>query len=351
MRSLAEICRAGKIPFAANDFGFNADASHSESTLDGELTRRADFNCNVFCINADQWPVAQIALRSSFFARRYNILRPFWELAALPKDIGAKLTGLQEIWAPSTFVASAFRAATACPVEIIPVAVQVGPVADMSRADFGLPERSFLFFFFFDFASYVSRKNPKAILAAFRQAFPRGTENAGLVIKSHGAGVLDDRFGWLAEYADDPRIHVIDKTLPREQVNSLTNLTDCFVSLHRSEGFGFGMAEAMALGKPVIGTDYSGSRDFLSEATGFPVGYQLIPVAPGEYPGHQDQVWADPDVEQAAELMRKVANGGSDVAARAEAGRRFIAEHHSPAAVARQCRARLVELGLLAAAR
>jgi glycosyltransferase involved in cell wall biosynthesis len=140
---------------------------------------------------------------------------------------------------------------------------------------------------------------------------------------------------------------VIDRTLQREQIDALLSLADCYVSLHRSEGFGFSMAEAMTLGKPVIGTDYSGNTDFLSETTGFPVSYRLTAVAPGAYPDHEHQVWAEPDLEQASWLMREVAAGNSSVAERAEAGRRYMAEHHSPMAVGRKCRERLVQLGIL----
>jgi hypothetical protein len=108
------------------------------------------------------------------------------------------------------------------------------------------------------------------------------------------------------------------------------------------------MAEAMALCKPVIGTDYSGNTDFLSKQTGFPVSYRLVAVAPGAYPGGEGQVWAEPDLEQAAWLMRQVVAGGGNAAERAEAGQRYITEHHSPAAVGRKCRDRLASLGLIA---
>lgn len=167
------------------------------------------------------------------------------------------------------------------------------------------------------------------------------------MIKVHGTNRFDDQRILPTGDAADPRIFIIDKDLRRPQVDALTGLADCFVSLHRSEGFGLGMAEAMGLGKPVIGTDYSGNTDFLTEATGFPVAYRLIPVPPGAYPGYEDQVWAEPDLEQAAWSMRRIAAGADGVAARAEAARRYMAEHHSAAAVGRICRERLVRLGLV----
>src|ERR1019366_3977830 len=292
-----------------------------------DIARPANFNCNVLCVNADLWPSVRVALGQEFLASHYNILRPFWELARLPSSWAVARSEIQEVWAPTRFVASAFASATSGPIEIIPVPVLVKPDTRVRRASFGLPEGRFLFFFFFDFASFITRKNAEAVIAAFKRAFPTGTENVGLLIKAHGSGRCADRRARLAEQAADSRILLIDKTMRRDEVDTLMSLADCFVSLHRSEGFGFGMAEGMALGKPVIGTDYSGNTDFLTEETGFPVSYRLVPVAPGAYPGHEDQVWAEPDLDQAAGLMRHVAAGNSDVARRAHAAQRFMAEN------------------------
>jgi glycosyltransferase involved in cell wall biosynthesis len=348
LRGLARACREATVPFGVFDLGVSLPLKQADASLTQEMTWSANFNCNVVCVNADQWPVARATLGEEFFARRYNILRPFWELAKLPSPWAFALSGLQEIWAPTRFVAGAFASAGTCPVEIIPVPVLVNPDKSLRRASFGLPEQRFLFFFYFDFASFITRKNPGGVIEAFRRAFPNGTEQVALLIKAHGTGAFEDRRAWLAEQAADSRIYIIDRTLLRGQIDTLINLADCFVSLHRSEGFGFGMAEAMALGKPVIGTDYSGNTDFLTDKTGFPVSYRLLAVAPGAYPGGGDQVWAEPDVEHAAWLMRRVVAGKGDAAERADAGRCYMAEHHSPEAVGRKCRDRLAQLGLVA---
>jgi glycosyltransferase involved in cell wall biosynthesis len=348
LRGLAEACREATVPFGVYDFGLDLLAAQADDSLTGDMIKTAVFNCNVFCVNADQWPGTRATLGEEFVALRYNILRPFWELAKLPDHWAYALSGIREIWAPTRFVADAFAATASCPIEIIPVPVLVKCDTSLRRASFGLPEERFLFLFLFDFASFITRKNPEGVVAAFKRAFPNGSENVGLVIKSHGAGAFADRRAWLAEQAADSRIFVIDRTLRRNQIDTLMSLADCFVSLHRSEGFGLGMAEAMALGKPVIGTDYSGNTDFLTEKTGFPVSYRLVAVAPGAYPGHEDQVWAEPDVEHAAWLMRQVVGGNGNAAERADAGRRYMAENHSAAAVGRKCRDRLARLGLVA---
>jgi glycosyltransferase involved in cell wall biosynthesis len=347
LRGLAQACREAAVPLGVFNFDLNVTARQADDSLSADITGSASHTCNLFCVNADQWPIVRRTPGEGFLARRYNILRPFWELARLPDAEALGLSGLQEIWAPTRFVAGAFKAAVSCPVEIIPVPVLVKPCAGLGREAFGLPNGRFLFLFFFDFASFITRKNPEDIVAAFRRAFPDAAANVGLVIKAHGTGAFEDRRAWLAEQAADPRIVVLDRTMHRAEVDTLTSLADCFVSLHRSEGFGFGMAEAMALGKPVIGTDYSGNTDFLSETTGFPVSFRLVPVPSGTYPGYEDQVWAEPDLDEAAWLMRRVAAGEGNVAERVAAGRACMAENHSAAAVGRICRDRLERLGLI----
>jgi len=160
----------------------------------------------------------------------------------------------------------------------------------------------------FDYDSSFFRNNPMSAIAAFRDAFPLLTENVGLVLKSTGA---DRRFAHIGGEIDryierDPRIIAIDETMPRSRLLGLIRACDCYVSLHRAEGLGLGMAEAMALGKAVIGTDFSGSTDFLTEETGFPIGYDLRRVEPHEYYWSRGQVWAEPHHAAAVDTLRRV---------------------------------------------
>jgi glycosyltransferase involved in cell wall biosynthesis len=129
--------------------------------------------------------------------------------------------------------------------------------------------------------------------------------------------------------ASDPRIIVIDRMCSRDEMLSLIRVADCYVSLHRSEGFGLGMAEAMAFGKPVIGTNYSGNTDFLSEQTGFPVAYTLRPVEDGEYIFAAGQSWAEPDEDAAAAAMRTVFFDPDERTRRASAGRALVEARYS----------------------
>ncbi len=265
----------------------------------------------------------------------YNILRTFWELPAAPLAWRSMITGIQEIWAPNTFVANAFSNIFAGPITVVPHAVNVEEGPYPMRDHFGMERDRFYFIFTFDYFSSPYRKNPLGVLEAFQAAFPQGTENVGLIIKSIGQvrryQPIRKRIRDAA--ALDGRIMVIEKSLSRPEVLGLVNSSDSYVSLHRSEGFGSGMAEAMSLGKVVIGTNFSGNTDFLTEATGFPIPFRLRPVLRHEYPWSKGQVWAEPDLRAASTAMRVVLQSTDLARQRAEAGQKFIREHYAPAVV------------------
>jgi len=204
----------------------------------------------------------------------------------------------------------------------------------MGRARFGLPDNRFLFVFSFDVLSSFPRKNPTACIASFKRAFPRGDEPVGLVVKVMRAP--NDNPIWramLAEAARDKRIRVISETLSRGGVLDLYRACDCFVSLHRAEGFGRGIAEAMMLGKPVIVTGYSGSLDFATPATAALVDYRRTALAAGDYPFGAGQNWAEPDVDHAAWWMRALATRPDLRQRLARLGQISVTEAYSPAAV------------------
>jgi glycosyltransferase involved in cell wall biosynthesis len=185
---------------------------------------------------------------------------------------------------------------------------RVKPLSASTRRVLGLPARSFLFLYVFDFNSYLARKNPFAALEAFSHAFPAGDDSVALVLKtmnSNPRNAVWKRF--VRECKADPRIVLIDKTLDRGEVLGLIQACDAYLSLHRSEGFGRTLAEAMLFGKPVVGTNFSGNVDFLTAKTGFPVKWKRQAVLADEYPfvTEADAAWwAEPDIADAARQMR-----------------------------------------------
>jgi glycosyltransferase involved in cell wall biosynthesis len=309
--------------------------------------RKERYRTNIFHVNADAMAGALASLGARHIKGAYNIGYWAWELAKVPAAWQGSIDFVDEIWAPSRFIQEAFQSATAKPVLYMPLCVELAFSSWKRRSDLGLPERPYLFLYYFDSYSYYQRKNPYAALRAFKTAFP-DRRDVGLVVKSQYASEDSPQWRQLMELAgDDPRITVINRTMTKSEIMSLQAECDCFVSLHRSEGFGRGPAEAMWLGKPVIVTGYSGNVDFTRPDNALLVDYAMVDVKKDEYPFWEGQVWADPDEEHAAALMRRLVE---DPALGREIGRRAAATmraEFSYEAIGARYEARLKELGAL----
>ncbi|WP_226638552.1 glycosyltransferase family 4 protein [Novosphingobium profundi] len=334
--------------FAVVDFQVGVTSRQQSRDEQIPTVRSNRFSTNLFHVNADQMLNAYTHLGHPFFADRYNIGFWAWELSEFPENWVPMISFVDEIWAPSRFVQEAIAQVTDKPVTLMPECVELPEFESLGRGHFGLPDDAYLFIYLFDFLSFMERKNPQAAVAAFHKAFPAGDEPAGLVLKVMNGNEDDPQWQSLvARIAGDKRIVLINETMSRSRSLALLNCCDCFLSLHRSEGFGRGPAEAMALGKPVIATNYSGNTDFTKATNSLLVDYTLVPVAPGAYLYGHGKVWAEPDVEHAAQHMRFVSSDPCGAAHIAEAGRAYVREHLSARAVGRTMTERLGDLGLL----
>jgi glycosyltransferase involved in cell wall biosynthesis len=305
----------------------------------------ASASVNIVHLNADT------AFDDYQFLRRYGIGNAkligywAWELATLPAQYFRAFSFYDEIWASTKFAFDAFDIGYR-PVTLMPMPVEVpGKLAAMDRSHYRLPESRFLFLFNFDFGSYRARKNPEAVIAAFRQAFPDRRERVGLIVKTINAENHQEEWEALQQLAhDDQRIIMRNGRYTREEMLNLISVCDCYVSLHRSEGFGRGPAEAMLQGRPVIVTNYSGNVDFTKDDNSFLVDYRLMPVGGDEYPGGDGQVWADPDIGHSALQMRRVFENPALARRIGGRARRFMETRHAPAAIGKIYLKRLCEL-------
>jgi glycosyltransferase involved in cell wall biosynthesis len=210
----------------------------------------------------------------------------------------------------------------------------------VGRDHFGLPSDAFIFLFMFDFLSVFERKNPLAVVEAYKEAF--GEDNkAMLVLKCSNAKADPTNAAKLREAAKGTSIRLIDGYLSRMEVASLVSVCDTYVSLHRSEGFGLTMAEAMRAGKPVIATAYSANVDFMNAGNSFSVGYRLVEIEKDFGPYRRGSAWAEPNVKQAAELMRWVFEHREVAALVGSRAREDMTAHLSPAAVGKVMKDRL----------
>ncbi|WP_395673845.1 glycosyltransferase family 4 protein [Phenylobacterium sp.] len=302
---------------------------------------------NLFCVNADEIERVVGRLGRETVAAGRNVIFPAWELGRYPAPFARAVAGFDGVWAPSAFVRGAIAEATGKAVEVVPLAVEPRLTQSFGRSWFDIPETPFVVLFFFDFASFASRKNPDAVLAAVeRLAQMRPGADVHTVIKVRGApaqaaarSAFDARVAALGE-----RVQVLEGDFSDSEILNLVALCDAFVSLHRAEGFGFGPAQAMALGRAAVATGYSGNVDYMAEGTSLKVDYELIPVARGAYPHGDGQVWAEPSVEHAARLIAGLVDDPGAAAAMGERARRHMAEHFSYAAVGARARAALEAL-------
>ena len=264
---------------------------------------------NIFFLNGDEVERSLAHLGVTELADGYNIVYPAWELSRYPKNWAEQLDRFDEIWAMSSFVKMPLEKACKKPVIHMPLACEVTLASLLSRRYFGIDETHFVFLFFFDVRSYVTRKNPKAVIAGFRRLLgARLNKSIRLVLKVNGADNAPEAIRQLHAEIEDiaDYVSVFHEMMTDNEVKNLVRCCDCFVSLHRSEGFGRGIAETMALGKPVIATGYSGNMEYMNKEVSFPIAYELIPLSEGEYPHWENQVWADADVGEAVHYMSRL---------------------------------------------
>jgi glycosyltransferase involved in cell wall biosynthesis len=347
LRGLISATAERPVEYGIYPFRVGVETRLIEQFMPEKFDLQHRYDVNIIEVAADQVPAVFGTLDSRLLASSYNVLRTYWELSRAPQEWSAMLRGVQEIWAPNEFVGAAFRRIFSGPITIIPPCVATQEGHYPSAAEFGIESGRFYFLFSFDFYSFPHRKNPLGVLNAFRSAFPDLNENVGLIIKSTGSE-LHQPDVWKQMQAivqKDARIKIIHGTLSRQSILGLIRACDCYVSLHRAEGFGLGMAEAMSFGKIVIGTDYSGSTDFLSAETGFPVAYDLRAVKPHEYVfWAEDQVWAEPNMDAAIAAFRLAFNDTEARTRKAAAGKAFVDRKYSRAAVGAAVEQRIAEI-------
>jgi glycosyltransferase involved in cell wall biosynthesis len=264
------------------------------------------YNVNLLYVNADQIPVVYDELGAEFFEGKYNIACWAWELERFPEAWRDRFDYLDEIWVISRFMQDTLAHVAPIPVVNMGVGIDKQPLPGASRSALGLPEDKFIFLFTFDMLSFIQRKNPWGAIQAYQRAFGPDFEHTALVIKVTNLDQFPEHRGPLRQAMASVSGILMDGYLERSELDGLFTVCDAYVSLHRSEGFGITAAEAMCLGKPVIATDYAGNTDFMNASNSYPVAYRLIALEQDYGPYKKGEVWADPDLDHAAEQMRRV---------------------------------------------
>jgi glycosyltransferase involved in cell wall biosynthesis len=306
-----------------------------------ETSRRAAaaYAANLFHVNADAAASTVEMCGPALHRGHANVAYWYWETEAFPARWSDRFAYFDEVWVASEFCRRAIARTSPIPVAVVPPPMIVDPaVAEGTRS-----EGPFRFLTICDAQSGVERKNPLGAVRAFARAFP-SDPGVRLTVKIGNAerapGLLDS----LRRAAETSNVEIDGRTASRGDVERLLAECDAYVSLHRAEGFGFLIAEAMLLGKPVIATDYSGSRDFLDESAGFPVPFQAVQLDRTVGPYEAGTRWAEPEEEEAARTMRHVVEDLPEARRRAEVGRRRIASRYGVEPAGRRVLERLETL-------
>lgn len=276
--------------------------------------------------------------------RPYRVAYWYWEFDSIPQAWCPHAEQVDEVWAATEFVARGLRERLSVPVRTIFPGVTLPPFEVRSRPYFGLTEGRFAFLFTFHMMSVMERKNPLGLIRAFEMAF-RPDEPVTLVLKTSFGDRHPEQFRELCEAASRvPTVTIIDRILSTDEVLSLMHACDAYVSLHRSEGLGLTMAEAMLMGKPVVATAFSGNMDFMDEDNSLLVPYERVKVGRPIPPYDAEMEWAEPSVEHAATLMRRLYDDPKWASEVGERGRRSAEANLSLAAAGQRIAARLEEI-------
>ena len=314
-------CTATNIP--RHDHLMNIGANHYIQYI----TENPDAPINLIHMNPDCLDQFYKKSEDNIFNGKYNIGFWFWETDIVPSQWHYAYDLVDEIWVASDFNHALFSQSCDLPVIKMPTAIEVKPslTSDQAKAFFNLSGK-FVFLSCFDFNSSLKRKNPQGVIEAFQKAFP-DNNNVCLVFKTqHAAGREDrDALEFRKLISEDSRIISIDQAMTTLEMANLKNACDCYVSLHRSEGFGLNIAESMALGKPVIATHYSGNLDFTKPNNSYLVDYKIISMQPGDYYCATDSMhWAEPDLDHAIVHMKAVYSDFDRAIAVGEQSKQFM---------------------------
>lgn len=306
MRILADILEEGEIPFTIWQMDSPGELELNDDKWKEKISAKLKYSINLVHINPNIWAETYNKFSNEVFDYRYNIAFWLWELEEFPDKWVDCIETVDEIWTPSEFISKSIKQKTTKPVETVPYAICFDVENLYPRKYFELPEDKFLFLAMYDFKSISERKNPKAVIRAYKNAFDQGGEGTGLVIKINHLGKKRELEQLQEEMAGYKNIYYITDNLSRKEIESLIADVDVLVSLHRSEGFGLPLAEAMYLGTPVIATGWSANVEFMENDCSCLVNYTLTEIKRNIGPYEKGNQWAEADIVCASQYMKKL---------------------------------------------
>jgi glycosyltransferase involved in cell wall biosynthesis len=345
-RCMVRAADAASLPSALVPLKLNCKNRLGDQTYAARLQADNPYDVNIVHLDPPACRDIDHHHGRGFRAGKYNIAYFAWELPEFPDAWVSSFDYFDEIWCPSDFSSAAIAMKSPLPVLTMPHAMALpanteNVSARDARIRLGLPPDKFLFLTLFDLNSYSARKNPRAVIDAYRQSGLSGTESALVIKVQNVAGNEADFAALQAGVRDLAGTILLTETLSRADILALESACDCFVSLHRSEGFGLAVAESMLLGKPVIATDWSATAEFVTAENGFPVRAELVTLERNHGPYAKGSTWADPDAAHAAEHMRRVFTDRTLASRLGAAARETIRARFAPSVIGARYRRRL----------
>lgn len=311
------------------------------------FTENHQYRINLLCINADQVEnIINNQLKVDFFKEKYNIGYWYWESDVFPKNYKMVLKYFDEIWVASEYVKKSIQKISKIPVIVIPPSFSEINVREIGRFDFNkyginINDDDFIFLNIFDSASFWERKNPFSLIKAFKNAF-KNKYDIKLVIKTTKIKNSEIYLKLLGEIKKSKNIILLDEYLSKNEINQLEKRTNCYISMHRSEGLGIPLIESILLKKPVIATNFGGNTDFMQNKNSFLIKFhtEKLKEPIGPYP--KGTRWAVPDIQDASRLMRYVFEKRIKAQEIAEKGHKEIIEKYDPKKIGKFIRKRLL---------
>ena len=344
-RGMAAAFDSAGIPFNVINLEHGNYGSHTDHSWSHKEVADSGYDTTVVCVNPDNSFYLRTQVSPEVLGERYVIANWYWELPEMPDEWMREFEYADEVWAASTFIKDAMSRKAPAPVVRVPPVVVLSAGVKFSREQLNLPTNRFLFLAMFDTKSVLERKNPVGVLRAFKRAFASNDAHVGLVLKFNNPDYEQPVMRELRDELEDcENVFVIDRLLTRDELTSLIDACDCFVSLHRSEGFGLPPAEAMSLGKPAILTNWSGNVDYMTGDNCIAIDYELVKLDRDYGPYKAGQHWAEPDLDHAAHWMRRIVAEPELARSIGLKGQETIRTQFSPHAVGKIIKARLEEI-------
>jgi glycosyltransferase involved in cell wall biosynthesis len=355
---LGQACRlSGQIleaaGYAVNYVDFDLDnpsPTGFNNVVQGGVAKKADIN--IIHLNAEALPLLA-AYSPDILADTYNIGYFFWELDSPARCHSLAMDLVDEVWVSSEFGVAQYQPFCRIPVTNVGMSFEQMPeicrnsARDQLNRRYSIAEDATLYLSTFDSYSYIQRKNPRGIIAAFQNAF-QNEESVHLIVKTQNKDLVSDPrqdelwHGIAAAIANDSRITFINETVDYASLMNMKQGVDCYVSLHRSEGWGFGIIESMAMGIPVVTTAYSGNMEFCTPENSWLVKGAKKYLASDDYifvePG---QYWFDPDLDSATECLKEVYENPLARTAKSSCAKSFISDRYTTSEIAKRYRYRI----------